>query len=424
MPPKAKKNEPSKKTDSKKKEKIIEDKTFGLKNKKGAKQQKYIKAVTQQVKCGNQSAKKLSELEAEKNKKKTEKRSQIEELNLLFKPVQPALKGADPKSVLCVFFKQGLCSKGDKCKFSHDLAVERKGAKKNIYEDTREDETMNDWDQEKLEEVVDKKHGESNKAKPKTSIICKYFLDAVENNKYGWFWECPNGNDKCIYRHCLPAGFVLKKDQKILEKKEEISLEELIEKERAALSSSGTKITLQTFLEWKERKKKEKIAALTLSTEKKKAEYKAGRIVGISGREMFEFNPDLVAMDDEGADDTCYVVESSDEDDDDDDDDDDYDDDDDDDDDDVDEYSNETYSGPIRDIDLTSFEATENTGIGGTQVSLEERRIRTEESKLSEAAALPAVNGTASDIQIDEDLFVGEDLDQLQDDLDTLDMEA
>ena len=47
--------------------------------------------------------------------------------------------GADPKSVLCVFFKQGLCSKGDKCKFSHDLAVERKGAKKNIYEDTRED---------------------------------------------------------------------------------------------------------------------------------------------------------------------------------------------------------------------------------------------------------------------------------------------
>lgn len=37
-----------------------QDKTFGLKNKKGAKQQKYIKAVTQQVKCGNQSAKKVS----------------------------------------------------------------------------------------------------------------------------------------------------------------------------------------------------------------------------------------------------------------------------------------------------------------------------------------------------------------------------
>lgn len=47
-----------------------------------------------------------------------------------------------------------------------------------------------------------------------------------------------------------------------------------------------------------------------------------------------------------------------------------------------------------------------------------------EESKLSEAAALPAVNGTASDIQIDEDLFGGEDLEQLGEDLDTLDMEA
>lgn len=34
---------------------------------------------------------------------------------------------------------------------------------------------MNDWDQEKLEEVVDKKHGESNKAKPKTSIVCIFF---------------------------------------------------------------------------------------------------------------------------------------------------------------------------------------------------------------------------------------------------------
>lgn len=402
MPPKAKKNEPSKKAEVKKKEKIIEDKTFGLKNKKGAKQQKFIKTVTQQVKCGNQSSKKLSDLEAEKNKKKTEKKSQFEELSLLFKPVQPALKGADPKSVLCVFFKQGLCSKGDKCKFSHDLAVERKGAKKNIYADVRDDETMNDWDQEKLEEVVNKKHGESNQAKPKTSIICKYFLDAVENNKYGWFWECPNGNDKCIYRHCLPAGFQLKKDQKLLEKKDEISLEELIEKERAALSSIGTKITLQTFLEWKERKKKEKLAALNISTERKKAEYKAGRIVGISGREMFEFNPELVAMDDEGADDICYMVESSDEDE-------------------EGESKQNSYSGPIHEIDMSSFQATENSGSGGTQVSIEARRTKTEETKLSEAAALP--NGTATDIQIDEDLFGGEDLDQLEDDLETLEME-
>ena len=44
--------------------------------------------------------------------------------------------GADPKSVLCAFFKQGQCLKGAKCKFSHDLNIGRKGEKRNIYEDT------------------------------------------------------------------------------------------------------------------------------------------------------------------------------------------------------------------------------------------------------------------------------------------------
>ena len=60
--------------------------------------------------------------------------------------------------------------------------------------------------------------------------ICKHFLDAVENSKYGWFWNCPNGA-KCIYRHALPPGFVLKRDQKLEEKEEKISLEDLIERE-------------------------------------------------------------------------------------------------------------------------------------------------------------------------------------------------
>lgn len=66
--------------------------------------------------------------------------------------------------------------------------------------------------------------------------ICKYFLEAVEKAKYGWFWECPNG-EKCIYRHALPVGYVLKRDKKKEDKKQEISLEELIEHERAALGS-------------------------------------------------------------------------------------------------------------------------------------------------------------------------------------------
>lgn len=49
MPPKAAPAGPNKKSQEKEKKKIIEDKTFGLKNKKGAKQQKFIQQVQKQV---------------------------------------------------------------------------------------------------------------------------------------------------------------------------------------------------------------------------------------------------------------------------------------------------------------------------------------------------------------------------------------
>lgn len=64
--------------------------------------------------------------------------------------------------------------------------------------------------------------------------VCKYFLEAVEKGLYGWFWSCPNG-PKCIYRHALPPGFVLKKKQE-KEIKDEISFEEFIETEVSCIS--------------------------------------------------------------------------------------------------------------------------------------------------------------------------------------------
>ncbi|CAH2237549.1 jg9802 [Pararge aegeria aegeria] len=128
MPPKkAPAATSSKKTEQKKKEKVIEDKTFGLKNKKGAKQQKFIQQVEKQVKSGGiHPAKPMDD----KKKDKEQKLKEQKELSLLFKPVQTQKveKGIDPKSVVCAFFKQGQCTKGDKCKFSHDLTIERKDA--------------------------------------------------------------------------------------------------------------------------------------------------------------------------------------------------------------------------------------------------------------------------------------------------------
>jgi len=89
---------------------------------------------------------------------------------------------------------------------------------------------------------------------------------------------------RCIYRHALPPGYVLKKDKKKEDKSDQISLEDLIETERAAL---GTNQKKQALIE--EEKKKMK-------------DFKSGKQFGISGREMFSFNPDLVgddAMDDD-----------------------------------------------------------------------------------------------------------------------------
>lgn len=115
----------------------------------------------------------------------------------LFKPVQSQKVpfGVDPKSVLCVYFKNGNCEKGTRCKFSHDLSVERKSQKKNIYEDVaaeeeekkRREETSENWDEEKLRSVVLSKQGNP---KTTTDKVCKFFIDAVENGKYGWFWQC------------------------------------------------------------------------------------------------------------------------------------------------------------------------------------------------------------------------------------------
>uniref|UniRef100_A0A182TWY9 Zinc finger CCCH domain-containing protein 15 n=1 Tax=Anopheles melas TaxID=34690 RepID=A0A182TWY9_9DIPT len=301
MPPK-KAPSTSKKTEAKKKEKIIEDKTFGLKNKKGAKQQKFISQVEKQVKSGGQHN--LATATNAKKEEKEKKLKEQKELAKLFKPVatQKLEAGADPKSVLCAFFKQGTCTKGDKCKFSHDPAVERKSEKRSIHVDIRDadvNDTIENWSEEKLAEVVAKKHGKE-KTMPTTTIICKYFLDAVERSLYGWFWECPNG-EKCIYRHALPPGYVLKKDKKKAEsQKEEISLVDLIERERAALGPSQTRVTLESFLAWKKRKLQEKKDKLQKEEERKLKDFKAGRQNGLSGREMFSFNPDLI---DDGTDD-------------------------------------------------------------------------------------------------------------------------
>ncbi|MCJ1286382.1 hypothetical protein MMC26_005727 [Xylographa opegraphella] len=272
--------------------KVVEDKTFGMKNKKGAQAQKTValyKSQAAQAKTPEQK-KAAAEKEA-REKEKAASEAAKRELAELYKPVQVQKVpfGVDPKTVVCIFYKQGNCEKGKKCKFSHDLSVERKGEKKNLYQDTREGEDearrkddMADWDEAKLREVVMSKHGNP---KTTTDKVCKFFIEAVENGKYGWFWTCPNGGDKCMYKHSLPPGFILKtKEQRAAEKAlmdkspiKTLTLEDFLESERHKLTGTLTPVTPETFAKWK----KERL-------DKKAAEEEARKAKEETGRAMFE----------------------------------------------------------------------------------------------------------------------------------------
>ncbi|KAJ0089314.1 hypothetical protein Patl1_32007 [Pistacia atlantica] len=281
MPPKQ-----QSKAEIAKKQKIVEDKTFGLKNKNKSKNvQKYVQNLKQSVQPKPDSSKVAAK------KKKEEEKAKDKELNDLFKIAvsQPKVPvGVDPKSILCEFYKAGQCAKGFKCKFSHDLNVQRKGEKIDLYSDKRDQGTMEDWDQETLEKVVESKNQEYQQNKP-TDIVCKYFLEAVEKKQYGWFWVCPNGGKDCHYRHALPPGYVLKSQMKALleEESEKITIEEEIENQRAKVTTS-TPMTPELFMKWKKKKIAEREAGLDAQrAERAKNDRMSGRELFLSDSSVF-----------------------------------------------------------------------------------------------------------------------------------------
>ena len=312
MPPKSKlNNEPKKKMS-------VEDKTFGMKNKKGAVAQKQIKQIAQATASAKtpEEKKKEAEKAAREKEKAAAEQAKREAAELLGKPInaQKVPFGVDPKTVVCDFFRKGMCEKGKKCKFSHDLDVGRKTEKKSLYTDMREGDEeeeeeqkkddMADWDEEKLRQVVMSKHGNP---KTTTDKVCKFFIEAVENGKYGWFWTCPNGGDQCKYRHSLPPGFVLKtKEQRAAEKAlmdksplATLTLEDFLESERHKLSGNLTPVTPESFAKWKQER-----------LDKKAAEAEALKMREATGRAMFEKGDWQLSEDEEEDDDGAWNLEA------------------------------------------------------------------------------------------------------------------
>lgn len=394
MPPKKAAGGASKKVEKKKKEQNIDDKTFGLKNKKGNKQQKFIENVSKQVMSGGGGhQKEMERKKAADNKKRKE--LELAEMEALFGKAIPAKK------------KTGL--------FADCAAIDPKlkAKKADIYADERDDSNnMSNWTEEELRAAIDKKNAANKNAATTTAKICNAFLDAVEGFKYGWFWECPQG-DKCKYRHALPEGYVLKRDLKKLKEAADdtkISLEDLIERERAALGV-GTKITLESFNIWKKKKRAEKIKKSEKETKKKKGKAKAGQTGGLTGRELFQFNAEM-GGDDEEAEDIVIEREN----------------------DDVDE----AMGVKVHDVDLSYNKgATLSSGAIPTETSYSERfdtvptvtvpvpepaaaavpepvkPKKSEKSKKSNGKPAPVIEAAVIDasVEVDEDLFGDEDFD-------------
>jgi hypothetical protein len=331
MPPKGKGEQPKVK-------KVAVDKTFGMKNKKGGAAQKHIKQINATAASGGTPDEKRKAAEkAQKEREKAAAEQARKEMADLFKPVQVQKVpfGVDPKTVLCQFFKKGNCEKGRKCKFSHDLAIERKTEKRSLYTDSRDQEkeaeeeakkkdNIDDWDEAKLREVVLSKHGNP---KTTTDKVCKYFIQAIEDQKYGWFWQCPNGGNECKYKHSLPPGYVLHSyidqsalhltlDRFVIKTREQrqaekalmansplntLTLEDFLESERHKLTGNLTPVTVETFAKWK----KDRL-------DKKAAEEEAKKLKDATGRAMFEKGDwhDGDDSDEDGDDDGAWNLET------------------------------------------------------------------------------------------------------------------
>ncbi|MBA0660825.1 hypothetical protein Goklo_012781, partial [Gossypium klotzschianum] len=199
----------------------------------------------------------------------------------------------DPKSILCEFFKVGKCAKGFKCKFSHDLNVQRKGEKIDIYSDKIDQETMEDCDQETLEKVVESKAKEYQQNKP-TDIVSFFSVALVE------IPIMVDGQSKAIVRFVNISWKLWKRNNmvgfgsaqmlvKVLleEESEKTPIEEEIENQRAKLKTS-TPMTPELFMEWKKKKIAERDESLAAQrAERAKNERMSGRELFMSDASVF-----------------------------------------------------------------------------------------------------------------------------------------
>jgi len=362
-------------------QKVVDDKTFGLKNKnKSKKVQQYVQQVTQASKMMFRDEKKDAE-NAKAQKAKDDKKRHKEEMAELFKQtvVQPKVPfGVDPKTMACAFFVAGMCKKkGDVCKFSHDQTIcfgKKKAVGNSI--DLSVDVTAGKGDKKEediaITDPVELAKAIEKKAKQmacETHIVCKHFLTAIESKKYGWFWDCPdnlNGNT-CKYRHALPPGYVFKDKKKTGEEddEDELTLEERLDQMRKGVGP-GAMVTAETFAEWKQKRIDKANAEQEEKDKLLQKGYKKGNKTNMTGRQLFEFDSSIFVDDADASGADVYVKE---------------------------------------------FEDAEDAAL-----AKEDRKLTPDEAAAAEAAKVEEAASVELPEGIEENLFLDEDLDDLPSD--------
>jgi len=81
-----------------------------------------------------------------------------------------------------------------------------------------------------------------------------------------------------------------------------ISLEEFLEVERHKLGPNLTPVTAESFAQWKKTRMNKKEAEEEALRKTKDAQHAAGKTVGMSGRDLFQYNPEWFEDEDDGDD--------------------------------------------------------------------------------------------------------------------------
>lgn len=78
-----------------------------------------------------------------------------------------------------------------------------------------------------------------------------------------------------------------------------MSIEDFLEKERHKLGKNLTPVTVETFAAWKKTRADRIEQEEQAKRKAKEAAYKAGKMLQFSGRELFDFNPEIAGADED-----------------------------------------------------------------------------------------------------------------------------